>query len=149
MLHKNVFLYNFGISDVEGEFLFDDSGIDYWSKRNPDNTINLGLSKINNSHGDTKFITIDHFLSEVLPFDFNKLSFIKIDTENRDVQILKGLKDFLLRNNIRPLILFESNYHNDMTDEQAQTILDELCTLCDYYSLDIKIPGDKCLTPKF
>lgn len=145
---ENVKIFNYGISNQEGFFKFDDSGIDYWTNRELDESINLGLSKMNNSSGDTYFYRIENFLEKHLFFPPHDITFIKIDTENRDLQILEDLKFYLSKNGIKPFILFENNYHNDMTTYDAQKIIDDFCNLCGYQTLDISLgAGDKQLKP--
>lgn len=146
--NESVEIHNVAISDKEGYFEFNDSGIDYWNDKDVDESINLGLSKLSNSSGQTKCILINTFLENyntILPSD---ITFIKIDTENRDIPILGGMIDYLIRHNIKPFILFENNYHNDMSYDDAQLILDTFSEKCGYEKVNLKTPGDSKITPK-
>jgi len=142
-----VTVHNFGLSDVEGYFLFDDSGIDYWSNKDLDDSINLGLSKISNSYGETKFYKMDYFLENINTISPNEITFIKIDTENRDLPIIKDMMGYLIKNNIKPFILFENNFHNDLTLDEAKKIINDFSEKCGYYPVDMTIRGDSFLKP--
>lgn len=145
--HKQVVIHNFGISNENGLFEFDDSGLDYWVDKSLDSSINLGLFKMGRNVGDTQFFKMDYFMKNYFTKDPEKITFIKIDTENRDLYIIKDLKNYLTKNKIRPLILFENNFHADMTLEEAQSIVDDLCETCGYEFTDLRINGDKFLKP--
>ena len=56
--------------------------------------------------------------------------------------------DYLIRHNIKPFILFENNYHNDMSYDDAQLILDTFSEKCGYEKVNLKTPGDSKITPK-
>jgi FkbM family methyltransferase len=142
-----VTVHNFGLSDVEGDFLFDDSGIDYWSNKDLDDSINLGLSKVSKSYGETKFYKMDYFLEKINTILPNEITFIKIDTENRDLPIIKDMMGYLIKNNIKPFILFENNFHNDLTLDDAQKIVNDFSEKCGYHSVDLTINGDSYLNP--
>lgn len=142
-----VVIHNCGISNENGLFQFDDSGIDYWSEREIDNSINLGIFKMQNSPGETQFYTMDYFMEIHNTIDPKKITFIKIDTENRDLYVLRDLKNYLEKNKIRPLILFENNFHADMSLEEAQNIVNDFCNICGYETTNLDFAGDKFLTP--
>lgn len=147
--NPEVTIHNFGLSDIEGDFLFDDSGIDYWENKNLDESINLGVSKISKSPGITKFYKMDYFLEEINTIPPNKITFIKIDTENRDLPIIRDMMSYLIKHKIKPFILFENNYHNDLTFDVAQKIVDDFSEKCGYYPVDLRINGDSFIKPKF
>lgn len=144
---NSITIHNFGISDSEGEFHFDDSGIDYWADRELNEDINLGVSKMSNRPGGTPFIKMDKFLNEINTIPSNEITFIKIDTENRDIPILGDMIEYLKVNNIKPFILFENNFHNDMSLENAQRIVDDFCNTLNYEKVDLSINGDKFIKP--
>lgn len=144
---ENVFIYNFGISNVVGNFHFDDSSLNYWVNNQPDNSINLGLSKINNTSGDTFFTTMDFFMENFNTIDPKNITFIKIDTENRDLQILDDLKKYLKKYKINPFILFENNFHNELTRDVADKIITDFCNDCGYEMINLDIPGDNFIKP--
>jgi FkbM family methyltransferase len=143
----SITVYNFGISDSEGEYHFDDSGIDFWADRELNEDINLGVSKMSNRPGETPFIKMDKFLTEFNTIPSNEITFIKIDTENRDIPIVGDMMEYLKINNIRPFILFENNFHNDMSMEDAQKIVDNFCEVLNYEKVDLNINGDKFIKP--
>lgn len=148
----NVRLYNFAINNKDGNVDFVDSaqsGSDYFTERGIDNSINLGLSKINRRNtGITQGFSMDTFLRKMTTIDPNDINFIKIDTENSDLFIIENMIDFLVETKIRPLILFENNYHNDLSDEEAIKIMEKFCEMCGYESVDLSRPGDNLIIPK-
>jgi FkbM family methyltransferase len=144
---KEIVLHNFGISNKSGKFKFNDSAIEYWSNKELDESINLGLSKVENGEGDTIFHTMDFFMEQINCINPQKITFIKIDTENKDLFILRDLTKYITHHNIKPLILFENNFHNDMTLEVAQNIVTTMCEKCGYKNVDLRINGDMVLFP--
>ena len=105
---KNITIYNFAISNVAGSFnLWEGS---FENLKDFTNEINLGLSKIENKQGNTLCLTMDYFLSNFNTLQPNEISLIKIDTETKDLYILKDMINWLLEKNIQPYILFENNY---------------------------------------
>jgi len=146
--NNQITLYNFGISNKNGFFKFDDSGIDYWSEKEINDSINLGIFKTDDSPGEVQFYETDYFFNNFNTIDPQKITFIKIDTENKDLFIIKGLTNFLLQNNIRPLILFENNYHADMSFDDATKIVNDFSEICGYETVDLNMHGDLVLNPK-
>jgi len=142
-----IVLHNFGISDKSGKFKFNDSAIEYWTNKELDESINLGLSKVENVEGNIVFHTMDFFMEQINCIKPQKITFIKIDTENKDLFILKDLTKYIIQHNIKPLILFENNFHNDMTLEDAQNIANNICDKCGYKNVDLRINGDMVLFP--
>jgi stringent starvation protein B len=69
---------------------------------------------------------MDYFLNNICNLPPNEVSLIKIDTETKDLYILRDMAKWLYDNKIQPYILFENNYHNEMTVEEAQTIINDL-----------------------
>lgn len=149
---NNVELYNFAISDENGNFYFNDTvtpSISYYEKIGIDNSINLGVSKISkNSNGNIICYSMEHFLKNFNSIPFDEITFIKIDTENMDLQIIKSMTNTFVENNINPFILFENNYHNDMSYDDAKKIITDFCSLCDYETVDITHASDKLIRPK-
>jgi FkbM family methyltransferase len=145
--NTQVIVHNFGISNQNGLFQFNDNEIDYWLEREIDDSINLGTFKMQSIPGETQFYTMDYFMENYNTIDPKKITFIKIDTENRDLYVLKYLKNYLKKNKINPLILFENNFHADMSLEEAQTIVNNFCDVCGYESTNLGEGGDKCLKP--
>ena len=146
----NVEIFNFAISDENGKFNFTDSAeqsISFFEKNNNSDGINLGLSKLSKFSGDTLCYSMEYFLENFNTIPLDNLSFIKIDTENMDLNIIKSMTNFFHRNNMNPFILFENNYHNDMKTEDAIKIMNDFCTLCGYEMVDLSNPGDNFIKP--
>jgi hypothetical protein len=57
------------------------------------------------------------------------------------------MTDYLSKNKIKPFILFENNFHNDMPLDEAQKIIDNFCEKCGYYPVDLTINGDLFIKP--
>lgn len=148
----SVELHNFAISDKDGQFFFIDSAgnaVKHFEENGLDSSINLGLSKISHSQtGATTCYSMDNFLRNICSIPPNEISFIKIDTENSDLQIIKSMTPFFVENNISPFIVFENNYHNDISTEQAIDIINTFCSLCGYEPVSLSHPGDNFILPK-
>ena len=131
-----VVVHNFGLSDEGGDFYFDDVGVRCIEDNDIDaskNDINLGLSGKTNVPGSTKFFNASYFLREINNIPDNEITFIKIDTENNDYQIVNAMKDFLLERRINPIILFENNFHNcGKNIEWANELIKSFCEKCGY-----------------
>lgn len=136
--NKKCFIYNSILSDSSGKVSFCDIDFSYISNIN--NSINLGLSKAYNSHNNNReqISAKDFFYTYIIDNNINQLDFIKIDTENRDYHIIKSLThDCIEKLKNKPLIVFENNYHNDMSKEDAQTILNNFCSFNNYKPIDL------------
>jgi FkbM family methyltransferase len=151
--NNNIEIHNFAISDVDGFFDFHDSasnGVEYWKNKSPEefDSMNLGLSKLDlNNSGGVKCYSMYNFLKKVITINPQEITFIKIDTENYDLKIIKSMTQFFLESKINPFILFENNYHNNMTDFEAENIVKEFCEMCGYIMPDLKRSGDHFLMP--
>ncbi len=145
---KKVTLFNFAVADQNGNFSFNESVSDTWDGELSQNTINLGLSKLGKNDGDTLCISMDNFLRNYCTIPPEEISFIKIDTENRDLNIINSMTDFIKEKNIKPLIIFENNFHNDMSYEQAKSIIDHFSDSCGYERIDLLTNGDNRIKPK-
>lgn len=131
-----VVVHNFGLSDEDGDFYFDDAGVRCIEDNNIDaskSDVNLGLAGKTNSPGSTKFFNASYFLREINEIPANDISLIKIDTENADYQIISAMKEFLIEKKISPIILFENNFHNaGKTIEWAYEVINDVCDKCGY-----------------
>lgn len=131
-----VTVYNFGLSDVSGDFYFDDVGVRCIEDNDIDaskDDINLGLAGKTNSPGSTKFFNASYFLKQINQIPSNEITFIKIDTENNDYQILSAISEYLVEEKITPIILYENNFNNSgKTIEYANEILETFCEKCGY-----------------
>ena len=144
-------MFNCAISDENGEFNFLDSAemaIEHYEKIGIDNSINLGLSKINKSvSGNVKCYSMDFFLKNHNSIPAEEITFMKIDTENMDLNIIHSMTQYFIDNKIKPFILFENNYHNTMSKIDAENIINNFCNLCGYELIDLDKPGDNFITP--
>lgn len=149
---SNVELHNFAISDSNGMVKFIDSAqnvTEFFEEKGISNSMNLGLSKLNRmEEGSTQCYSMDYFLRNICSIEPKKINFIKIDTENTDLFIIKNMTDFFIEKQIKPFILFENNYHNDMSRSEALEIIERFCQTCGYEPVDLSIPGDSFLKPK-
>lgn len=145
---QNVSVLNEIILDKKININFDDEYFDYYIDKN-DEYINFGLSKTNpykhSNQKETK--QISEFIKENKIFD--KKIFIKIDTENSDILILKDLLDIINNLKYKPIIEFEINYSaGGHTTEFAQAILDKYYEQYNYNKIDISnLRGDGLLVP--
>lgn len=150
---KNIFLYNIALSDEQGKFELNTESIDYWKENINDENykthMNLGVSSLTRNIGQTDTYTLEYFWNNLTKKEFN---FIKIDTENRDLQIIKDLSKIIDNNLlIKPLILFENNYFMssglsmEHSNEEAQKIVDNFCQKCYYKTINIKNGSSNCV----
>ncbi len=148
---ESIEIHNFAISDDNGNYELDNSvisSINYFNTIGVNDSINLGLSKLNKRvAGDTVCYSMEYFLEKINKIPLHDIDFIKIDTENMDLQIIKSMTKTFIENKINPFILFENNFHNDMSFEDAQKIIDDFCSKCGYESVDLSVPGDSFITP--
>ena len=146
--NTSIVMHNYAISNTDSEVCFDESSMIHQFQNNIEN-LNLGLSKIT-QHSDVrvKARKISSLLQE-LPGAF-ECKFIKIDTESMDLHILQDLASIIIKFKTLPVIEFEKNYNgNNITDEQAQEILNLYCH-AGYKPLNIhECHGDGLLVPGF
>jgi len=147
--NESVVIDNVAISDSKGDVNFDESSIIHQIKSNSSD-LNFGLSKIGNSPSQTKVKSnkISNLIGnndEIL----NNVTFIKIDTENVDFNILNDLVTIISKFKTKPIIEFEVNYHiGPITKDNAQSILDKF-TNVGYKKLKLEdCWGDGILIPE-
>lgn len=135
--NKQYEIYNMILSDTNGSVDFADIDFSYITELN--SSINLGLSKAYNSDVGSRIqvSASDFFVSNVLDKGIHELDLIKIDTENRDYFILKSITPHINKLKSKPLICFENNYHNDMSQQEAQSILDNFSSYNNYSFVNI------------
>lgn len=144
----SVEVYNFAISNEPGNFKMYAGHFEENIITEISNTINLGVSKLSDIPGETICITMNEFLDKYCSIDPLKLSLIKIDTETKDLFVIKQLTDYIEKNKIFPFITFEKNYSHQISDEEAQSIIDNFCLRCNYTVFDITTcPTDYFLRP--
>jgi len=145
---SKVIVNNNVVLDRSGKIQFDQSSLIYEINNNQHN-LNLGLSKIGNSNHSTEVNSIK--ISDVILNTSeiqNDVTFIKIDTENVDFNILNDLFDVIQQFKNKPIIEFEINYFvSNMNISDAQFILDKYVDL-GYNKIDLRsISGDGILIP--
>lgn len=141
---NNCKIYDFAVSDNDGETYFT---VDSIIKSNDDH-INMGVSKITKDNGiKVKMVSGENFLLNCID-EIEKVNLIKIDTENRDYNIIKSMKSVIKKMKTKPFILFEHNHMDVLTKDEAENILNEFTEECGYEKLDYsKIFGDWYIKP--
>jgi FkbM family methyltransferase len=134
--NNNTKIYNLILSDINDMTSFAD--IDFSYITDIENS-NLGLSKLYKSDNNTREQTSSgtFFENYILQNNIDTLDLIKIDTENKDYEILKSLTNVIPKLKNQPLICFEHNYHNSMTQNEAQDILNNFTNTNNYASINI------------
>lgn len=129
-------IYNYILSDINSDTSFADIDFSYITDIK---NMNLGLSKSYDSTINNKkqISAYNFFIDKILNKNIDKIDLIKIDTENRDYHILKALTNCVCQLKNKPLICFEHNYHNDMSKDEAQKILNNFCNVNGYKLIDI------------
>ena len=118
-LNVNIVPYNFGCSKEDGEmeFHYSDTGFN-----------NGGLTTdLDNGVGvtghdvpiDVYCVNIDSFLKELHPNDYKNISYIKIDCEGHDKEILPTLKNIIEINN--PII--QTEIYDGLTDREKVELI--------------------------
>lgn len=108
----NIQPFNFAITDFDNEFFYTSSEASF---------NNGGISKENlGKHGKysldkkIKGINLETFLKQNYAEKLSKLSFIKIDTEGYDKEIIKSIKNLLTE--FRPVVVSECFFKSSPTD---------------------------------
>lgn len=150
--NPDITIHNFGLSDEEGIFYFGDEQVRWFEETGTDgsnsNNVNLGLSASHFIHHDntnylgaTKFYNGSYFLENINKINPQEITFIKVDTENRDVQIVCSMKEYFMKHHIAPIIVFENNYRYFLSLENAQQMMDDLCMDVGYIKVDLSDPS--------
>jgi len=124
-LNRNIIPYNFGCSREDGEiqFHYSDPGFN-----------NGGLaSELDKGIGvtghdvpiDVYCVNIDSFLKELHPNDYKNISYIKIDCEGHDKDILPTLKNIIKINN--PII--QTEIYDGLTDREKMELIEVIDSL--------------------
>jgi hypothetical protein len=87
--------------------------------------------------GKTRFYNSTNFLDNLNKIPAQDIKFIKVDTESRDIQIVSSMTEYLVKNNISPIILFENNFRYFLTLEEGQKLIDDLCNKVGYHPVDL------------
>jgi len=124
-LNRNIIPYNFGCSREDGEvqFHYSDPGFN-----------NGGLaSELDEGIGvtghnvpiDVYCVNIDSFLKELHPNDYKNISYIKIDCEGHDKEILPTLKNIIEINN--PII--QTEIYDGLTEREKIELIEVIDSL--------------------
>jgi hypothetical protein len=153
---SNCKIYNFALSDIDGAVNFE-SHIETYKDRVPnDRSINLGVAKMpnteyneSNSGAKVEVINGKKFFELYVDEYKNDINLIKIDTENRDYNILGSITPYVKTMTNKPYVILEHNYHNDIPYEQAKSIYDTFRSECEYDGLEFDELGSSVfLIPK-
>ena len=151
--NPDITIHNFGLSDEEGVFYFGDEQIRWYENAGEEGignpNLNLGLSASHFVHHDdtsyfgaTKFYNGSYFLESINKIPASDIKFIKVDTENRDIQIVSSMKDYFLKHRISPIIVFENNFRYFLSAQDAQALIDDLCETVGYHKVDLLGPKE-------
>lgn len=118
-LNSNIIPYNFGCSDEEGtiEFHYSDPGFNnggYASKTD----VGIGVTG-HNVPIEVYCVNIDNFIKQVHSDDYDNISFIKIDCEGHDKDILPTLKNIVDLN--KPII--QTEIYDGLTLSEKQQLI--------------------------
>ena len=124
-LNRNITAYNFGCSTEDGEveFHYSDLGFN-----------NGGLATaLDNGIGvtghdvpiDVYCVNVDNLIKELHPDDYDNISFIKIDCEGHDKEILPTLKNIIEKNN--PII--QTEIYDGLTDREKIQLIETIDSL--------------------
>lgn len=140
----NCKIYDFAMSNIDGETYFQTSSID----KSTTEHINMGVSKIHENNGHLiKVVSGGNFFENYID-NLENIDFIKIDTESRDYEIISSMTPVIEKLKNKPFILFEHNYHGSLTYQQAEEILNNFINKCNYEPVDFKkLSGDCYLKP--
>ena len=141
---QNCRIYDFAVSDQDGETHFSVDSI----LQSSDDHINMGVSKISEHGGiPVKMVSGENLLLNYID-NLEKINLIKIDTENRDYNVIKSMKPVIQKMKEKPFILFEHNHRDVLTNEEAEQILNDFTNDCGYKKLDYsKVFGDWFIEP--
>lgn len=143
-------IINHAVSDKDGTIRFESNINQIYANKELNRSINLGVQKITNSDSgvDTNMISGESLLTKFVDF-INEIDLIKIDTENRDYNILDSMTNVIQNLNTKPFIVLEHNYHNDMSEENARRIYETFIHKCKYTGLPFdQLHGVVYLTPQ-
>jgi FkbM family methyltransferase len=98
---------------------------------------NLGYNKIYKEgmgiHSHEKHtINCVTFSEWVIENKIEKVNFVKIDAEGHDVNVIRGMFEWLRNTNQKPYILFETNWYKD----EEQQLIKDMEIIFDYNSID-------------
>lgn len=149
--YSNITIHNFGLSNDNGEYYFSQPSITTLEDRSLDlsnEDVNLGLSagdfstKLENVDYSTTFYSSNHYLENINKIPTEEITLIKMDTENRDLEILLTMENFLIKNKIKPIIIFEGNCVHFIPVIEAQKLVDDFCDNVGYQRINFETSTD-------
>jgi FkbM family methyltransferase len=98
---------------------------------------NLGYNKIYKEgmeiHSHEKYtISCITFSEWIIENRIEKVNFIKVDAEGYDVNVIRGMFEWMKKTNQRPYILFETNWYKD----SEQQLIKDMENIFDYNFID-------------
>ena len=123
---KNVTIVNQGLGESEGSTTL------HYNPKQSGLTSIVSDFKNNSLSEEIKITTLDKFAENIS----GRVSFIKIDTEGYEPQVLKGAKELIKRD--KPTIYVELGGDYQESSAEALKILKELNYYCDAENLDLK-----------
>lgn len=140
----NCTIYDFAISNRSGKTFFQTHSIEHSTSEH----INMGVSKIHHESGhEVTMVSAYDFFSQYID-NLESFDFIKIDTETQDYQIIKSMMPLFQSLNKKPFILFEHNYQDQMSEEDARKILKDFTDTCGYEPVNFdELFGDSFIKP--
>ncbi len=123
---KNVTILNLGLGDSEGSTTL------HYNPKQSGLTSIVNDSKNNTLSEEIKITTLDKFSENIS----GRVSFIKIDTEGYEPQVLMGAKELINRD--KPTIYIELGGDYQTSSSEALKILKELNYYCEAENLDLK-----------
>jgi|APGre2960657404_1045060.scaffolds.fasta_scaffold16100_4 FkbM family methyltransferase len=123
--NENIILNELALSDTEYETTI-------LASKN-----NLGYNKIYTEgmeiHSHEKYtINCVTFSDWAFKNKIEKVNFVKVDAEGHDVNVIRGMFEWMRDTNQRPYILFEINWYK----ESEQRLIKDIETIFDYNSID-------------
>jgi FkbM family methyltransferase len=118
--NKECFIHNFALSEFDGTTWFE-TYEEKFKKGKILDFNNLGIAAYGYNYVDgqgieTKIYSGFNFFKNFVEPHNKQINLIKIDTETRDIDILKSLIDYLKNIDKKPFIIFEKNYRPDLID---------------------------------
>ena len=124
-LNRNIIPYNFGCSIEDGEMEFHYSDVGF-NNGGLASTLDNGVGVTGHTVPmDVYCVNVDRFIKELHPEDYDNISFIKIDCEVGDKDILPTLKNIIKKN--KPLI--QTEIYDGLTSREKEELIDVIDSL--------------------
>ena len=124
-LNKNIIPYNFGCSKEDGELEFHYSDIGF-NNGGLASTLDVGIGVTGHKIPiDVYCVNVDNLINELHSEDYDNISFIKIDCEGHDKEILPTLKNIIEKNN--PII--QTEIYDGLTEREKIELIEVIDSL--------------------